>query len=170
MVCNFTKGDPMKNTQNKMPPAIAWDFRKVDDFALEDATRYEYARSSDMLRNAIWECLQTKIEGKRINQHILAAMVEGQKSGNPYPDCFPDGVFEKASEGLEKATRGNFKLLHIIMHKRPDFPAPWTDVAASAARFEYGGSLGWPAALVSWGSRFLYRVTVLNCTAQNLNL
>lgn len=111
----------------QLPPPIAWDFREVDDSALEYATLYEYARTSDKIRNAVWKCLLTKINGKRISEHIIAALVAERKTGRPYPDCFPVGVYRKTFADMEKATGGNFKLLRIITHQRPDFPTPWMD-------------------------------------------
>lgn len=108
----------------KMPPTVAWDFRKVSDLALEDATLFEYARSSDKIRTAIWKCLQTKTCGKKIADHILSALKIITVDRRPFPDCFPDGVYRLISSGLEKATCGNFKLMSVIF-MRPDFPMPW---------------------------------------------
>jgi hypothetical protein len=115
----------MKKPAATMPPSVEWDFTRVDDSALQSATLYEYARSSDKLRNAVSKCLQTKIKGKRISEYILAALITERKTRKPYPDCFPAGVYRKVSADLINATGGNFKLRHIIMHQRPDFPAPW---------------------------------------------
>jgi hypothetical protein len=114
----------MKTQNLKFPPSEAWDFRKVDDSALAQATLYEYARSSDKIRNAVWDCLKKKIKGKSAAEHIKAAMIQGLKTDRSCQDCLSDGVWEKVYFGLLKSTAGNFPLVDILMH-RPDFPMHW---------------------------------------------
>lgn len=112
--------------QNEKLPQIAWDFEGIEDLSLDYATLYEYARTSDKLRTAICKVLQTRISGRRIAEHILRALrLKSTARKRPYPDCFPDGVWRRAHDGLLTAMAGNYKLCHIIMHLRPDFPNPW---------------------------------------------
>lgn len=140
MVCHCAEKVNMKTKDTTFPPREAWDFRDVDDSALERAILYEYARTSDKLRNAIWNCLNAKIKGKRAAEHIKAALIEEQKTGRPRPDCYPDGVRQKIQSGLLEATAGNFKLVSIIMH-RPDFPAHWL---AFPITYKRNPQSGWP--------------------------
>ncbi len=112
----------MNTKITQFPPAIEWDFRNVSDSALEKATLYEYARTSNTLRNSIQECLQTKIKGWLVVEHILSAF----KTSKPFGDSFPNGVLKNIYDKMLFATKNNLALVELIVRLRPDFPAPWT--------------------------------------------
>lgn len=70
MVFNNAGGESVKIKQLKTFPLeqVEWDFRKVDESLWKKAAIYEYARTSEKLRKRIWDCLQSKIDRKRISE------------------------------------------------------------------------------------------------------
>jgi hypothetical protein len=110
----------MKTQNTQFPPAEEWDFRGVADAELEQATIYEYARSSDKIRNAICDCLKSKINGRTVAEYIRDLIAGKNEANRP-----PKGTWAQIFNSLLKATAGNRELMNIILHFQPDFPAPW---------------------------------------------
>jgi hypothetical protein len=96
------------------PPPIEWDFRKVQQPELEIATLYEYARTSDKIREATWKWLNTMLDGKPLGLQILNGLKTGKRFGVGF-DLEVSG--REAMQSLE--------LYNLITENRPDFPTPW---------------------------------------------
>ena len=135
----------MKREQLKKFPLgqVEWDFRKVDEPLWKRAALYEYARTSEKLRKRISDCLQSKIDRKRISEIILESMIWERQQKQPQSlmemvknprkvisDVFPIGEIMNA---LFQATGGNEELTFTILYLRPDFPNPWTRVKFTEA-------------------------------------
>ena len=95
------------------PPREEWDFSAIDDPALRHATTYEYARTSSLIRRRLCAYLDSKINGKRIRDHIFDAIKAGR-----WPD-------EEISEKVDEMVGRNNSLYFTILTMKPDFPKPW---------------------------------------------
>ncbi len=96
-----------------LPPKEEWDFSAIDDPALRHATTYEYARTSSLIRSRLCAYLDSKINGKKIRDHIFDAMKAGR-----WPD-------DEVSDKVDETVGGNLALSLIILTMKPDFPKPW---------------------------------------------
>jgi hypothetical protein len=100
-------------------PEAEWNFSMIDALSLPDATIYEYARTSLLIRKRLCACLDSTIRGKRIREHIQDALKAGRLAGRE--------IREKVGEaaGYSSSTEESVGLPFIIMKMRPDFPNPW---------------------------------------------
>ena len=103
-----------------------WDFRKVDaePLSLPDATVWEYARTSNEVREAALRWIASRVGGKTIRQHIKEGRLSGSNDASLWDTAMMPGL---------KAVR-NFRLLELITESQRTFPDPWTKVPVGYRR------------------------------------
>ena len=106
------------------PPKEEWDFSSIDDLMLQHAIIYEYARTSSLIRSSLCACLDSKINGRKIRDHLLDSV----KAGHSPDDKISDKV-DEAVGGVE-----NRALSLIILKMKPDFPKPWPSFSVKYRR------------------------------------
>jgi len=106
------------------PPREEWDFSAIDDVVLKPAIIYEYARTSSLIRSSLCACLDSKIKGRTIRDHLLDSVKAGHS---------PD---DKISDKVDEAVGGvkNDVLLLIVSTMKPDFPKPWSSFSVKYRR------------------------------------
>ena len=100
-----------------MPPQIEWDFSQVADDQISAVALYEYARTSDSLREPIAKWLGTIHKGKTLTQRLIESHVKKDHAG------YNTLCAENHGAGLE-AARFNYELAELLF-VLPYFPKPF---------------------------------------------
>lgn len=111
-----------RRIEPSLPPQVEWDFRPVPDEALPDATLWEYARSCPPVRKAVEKWLASKIEGKTVREHLLAAAQPGIRA---LIDGVPRDVAGKLFRRGQRPREIPTGVFLLTIEMRADFPAPW---------------------------------------------
>ena len=107
----------MKKKTAKMPPQIEWDFSKIADDQISSVALYEYALTSDQLRDGITKWLQTKHNGKPLCELLFDAL-KNRDASKYYP------LVNAYQDAGIKAMRNNWALFELI-RQLPYFPRPF---------------------------------------------
>ena len=92
--------------------------------SLPDATVWEYARTSNEVREAALRWIASRVGGKTIRQHIKEGRLSGSNDASLWDTAMMPGL---------KAVR-NFRLLELITESQRTFPDPWTKVPVGYRR------------------------------------
>lgn len=103
---------------------------EAEPLSLPDATTWEYARTSNKVREAALRWIASRVGGKTIRQHIKERMFSDSNLANKQLSA---ELWKGAMKPGLKAV-GDFRLLELITESQRTFPDPWTKVAVRYRR------------------------------------
>jgi hypothetical protein len=111
---NKSKGEPYLERAQ-------WDFTQIGDSALPNATLWEYARTSEIVRKLAATWLDSSFNGKRIRDHLRPkALAKVRK-------CLKLNLWYSEFDESSKVPVGFWDLQKLFQF-RADFPAPWASL------------------------------------------